>query len=196
MCCLKFGFVFTLVSLGFVSSGAAQELVRKGDFSKTIQTASSEKTTASTVVDGAWVLSAKNPWVVQESGGNLGAYIQVDSEAASASRLLYVVHNKKKAKGAYTLSFDYHQTDANDEFGVIVFGMNKALSIGGDSGAIQMDKGVAPGMTFVEVSKRWKQHTLPINLGDGFEYIYILFAGRAQYGQIGLDNVSFQPTRN
>ena len=194
MCSLKSKFVFTLVSLGLLSSGSAQELVRKGDFSKTTQTASSKETIASSVVDGAWVLSAKNPWVVRESGGNLGAYIQVDSEKISASRLLYVAHNRKNAKGAHTLSFDYHQTDSNDELGVIVFGMDKELSIGGDSGSIQLDKGVAPGMTFVEVSKRWKQHTLPINLGDGFEYIYILFAGRAQHGQVGLDNVSFQPT--
>ncbi len=195
MCRLKCGVVFTLVFLGLVSSGLAQELIRKGDFSKTTQTGCLEQTTGSSAADGAWVMSGKSPWSVLESGGNLGAYIQVDSEKTSPSRLLYVAHNRKKARGAHTLSFDYHQTDANDELGVIVFGMNKELSIGGDSGAIQMDKGVAPGMTFVEVSKRWTQHTLPVNLGDGFEYIYILFAGRAQHGQTGIDNVSFQATR-
>ncbi len=195
MCRLKYGFFFTLVSLGLVSSGLAEELIRKGDFSETTRSAFFGKTTSASAVDGAWVTSVKSPWSVLEFGGNLGAYIHVESKNESASRLLYVIHDKRKAVGNLMLSFDYYRTHANDELGVIVFGVNKELSIGGDSGAIQMEKGVAPGMTFVEISKRWKQHNLPVNLGDGFEYVYVLFAGRAQYGQIALDNVFFQPNR-
>jgi len=192
---LQRSIVLVGISLGFSSLGWAQEIVRKGDFSKIDQSTFYEKTTASSAVDGTWVSSVKHPWTVLESGGNLGAYVEVVSGETVASRLLYVARNRKKATGAHTLSFDYHQTDSSDELGVIVFGVNKELSIGGDLGSIQMEKGDAPGMTFVEPSKRWKEHVLPIDLGDGFEYIYILFAGRAEHGQTGLDNISFQPTR-
>ena len=187
-------FSFISISLSLVVSASAQEIVQKGDFSKTTRSVFSEPVTDSSSVDGAWVVSAKNPWVVRDVGGNLGEYIEVEYKKRSASRLLHVIHNGKRAAGIHTLSFDYHMTDSNDELGVIVFGMNKELSVGGDSGAIQMDKGAAPGMTFVEPSKRWAQHTLPISLGDGFEYVYNLFSGRAQFGQVGLDNVSFLST--
>ncbi len=169
------------------------ELIRAGDFSTASLALVAAEGSLSSELSTCWLRSKSHPWKIMDTGGNLGAHARVSSAGSQPSRMLYVVRNDKAAKGGYRLTFDYVLTDPSDALGVTVFAMDKDLRVGASSGAIHMDKGMQAGMTKMPVSSRWKTGTLSVNLGDGYNYVYVLFAGTGMAGYTGVDNVFLMP---
>lgn len=169
-------------------------LILSGDFSAASLAlpAASGDTTAE--LSGRWIRSAVSPWEISPYGGNLGPYVRA-AASREASRLLYVASDVKRSKGNYQLRFDYILTNPSDVLGVKVFVSDRDITIGTDGGDFRMNGSqLSADMTLLPAGASWAAYSLPVELGSGYNYIYVLFTGSGA-GNTGIDNVSLSPRR-
>ncbi len=169
-------------------------LILSGDFSTTalgLPTAAGDTTAE---LSGRWIRSVAASWEIFPYGGNLGPYVRA-AASRDAGRLLYVVSDAKRSTGSYVLRFDYILTEPADVLGVKVFVSDRDITIGTDGGDFRMNSFQRPSdMITLPISASWSTYYLPVELGNGYNYIYVLFSGSGS-GNTGVDNVSLSPQR-
>jgi len=168
-----------------------ENLVQNGDFSGLSLAVVPNEGLYSSAGSGRWFRSSTCPWMIAESGGNLGSYAYTRS--SKPARLLYVAWNNKSAKKAQ-LTFDYIKQDPDAFLGVKFFASDRDILIGRSSGQFHMDETSVPeGVIELSTSSIWKTQTFELNLEEGYEYLYILFVGEEK--AVGVDNVVLEPVQ-
>ena len=171
-----------------------ENLILSGDFSGAalaLPTAAGDTTAE---LSGRWLRSITSAWEISPNGGNLGPYVRA-SASREAGRLLYVVNDAKRSKGSYVLRFDYILTDPSDVLGVKVFVSDSDITIGTDGGNFRMNNSQRPAdMVMLPAGASWVTYYLPVELGGGYNYVYVLVIGSGA-GNTGIDNVSLSPQR-
>jgi hypothetical protein len=171
-----------------------ENLVLNGDFSGmslALPTAAGDSTA---VLSGRWIRSVSSAWEVSPQGGNLGPYVRA-AASRDAGRLLYVAADSKRSNGSYLLRFDYILTDSSDALGVKVFVSDRDITVGIDGGDFRMNSAQRPAdITLLPSCTSWTTYYMPVELGSGYNYIYVLFAGSGS-GNTGIDNISLSPRR-
>ena len=169
-------------------------LILSGDFSGTalaLPTAAGDTTAE---LSGRWIRSVNSAWEISPVGGNLGPYVRA-AASRDAGRLLYVASDAKRSKGSYVLRFDYILTDPSDVLGVKVFVSDSDITIGTDGGNFRMNNSQRPNdVVMLPSGASWVTYYLPVELGSGYNYVYVLFVGSGA-GNTGIDNVSLVPQR-
>ena len=167
-------------------------LILNGDFSSVSLAVPTSAGDTTEELSGRWLRSETSPWELFPSGGNLGPYVRA-AASREPSRLLYVVSDSGRSKGSYVLRFDYILTDPSDVLGVKVFVSNTDIRVGTDGGDFRMNSSHRPSdMVELPASKGWTTYYLPVELGSGYNCIYVLFSGSGT-GNTGIDNISFSP---
>lgn len=167
-------------------------LILNGDFSSVSLAVPTSAGDTTEELSGRWLRSVTSPWELFPSGGNLGPYVRA-AASREPSRLLYVVNDSGRSKGSYVLRFDYILTDPSDVFGVKVFVSNTDIRVGTDGGDFRMNSSHRPSdMVELPASRGWTTYSLPVELGSGYNCIYVLFSGSGT-GNTGIDNISFSP---
>ncbi len=169
-------------------------LILNGDFSgaSLALPTSSGDTTAE--LSGRWLRSVVSSWEIAPYGGNLGPYVRA-AASRETGRLLYVVSDAKRSKGSYVLRFDYKVADPSDVLSVKVFVSDRDITVGTDGGDFRMNNTQRPSdMVLLPVSASWATYYLPVELGGGYNYVYVLFIGSGA-GDTGVDNISLSPCR-
>jgi hypothetical protein len=171
-----------------------ENLVLNGDFSSTSLALPTALGNTTDELSGRWLRSATAPWEIVPYGGNLGPYVRATSTGDPA-RLLYVAKDDKRSKGSYALRFDYVKESAQDHLSVKVFVSDRDITVGTTGGNFRMNNtSLFSDMVDLPVSKGWKTYHVPVELGAGYNYVYVLFAGNNS-GNTGLDNVTLSPVR-
>jgi hypothetical protein len=169
-------------------------LVMNGDFSGMALALPSASGDSTAELSGRWLRSVTSAWEISPAGGNLGSYVRA-AASQEAGRLLYVASDAKRSKGSYVLRFDYILTGSSDALGVKVFVSDRDIVIGTDGGDIRMNSSQrAADLTMLPASTVWATYYLPVELGDGYNYVYVLFVGNGT-GNTGIDNISLSPRR-
>lgn len=167
-------------------------LILSGDFSSASLALPTSTGDTTAELSGRWIRSATSPWEISPFGGNLGPYVRA-AASKEASRLLYVAKDDGRSKGSYVLRLDYILADSSDTLGVKVFVSNRDITVGTAGGDFRMNSTQKPGdMVMLPSGKSWATYYLPVELGDGYNYIYVLFTGSGA-GNTGLDNISLTP---
>jgi hypothetical protein len=169
-------------------------LILNGDFSAAslaLPTATGDTTAE---LSGRWMRSVTSPWELSPYGGNLGAYARA-AASRQQTRLLYVASDTKRSTGSYLLRFDYILTDPADALAVKVFVSDRDITVGTDGGVLKMnDVQSLPDMISLPSAAGWTTYSLSVELGGGYNYIYVLFTGSGA-GNTGIDNVTLSPKR-
>jgi hypothetical protein len=169
-------------------------LILNGDFSAAslaLPTASGDTTAE---LSGRWLRPSVSPWEIVPYGGNLGGYVRA-AASRSESRLLYLASDAKRSKGGYVLRFDYILTNTSDSLAVKVFVSDRDITVGTTGGDFRMDNAQrSQDMVVLSPAAGWSTYYLPVELGEGYNYVYILFSGSGT-GNTGLDNISLVPRR-
>ncbi len=169
-------------------------LVLNGDFSGMALALPFPQGNSTAELSGRWVRSSRSAWEISPNGGNLGFYVCAAASAEPA-RLLYVAGDDKRSKGQYVLRFDYILTSQSDELGVKVFVSDRDITIGTDGGDFRMNSAQRMSdQVMLPASASWSTYYLPVELGAGYNYVYVLFSGSGT-GNTGIDNVSLSPRR-
>jgi hypothetical protein len=170
-------------------------LVLNGDFSGMALALPISQGNSTAELSGRWVhSSSRSAWEISPNGGNLGFYVRAAASAEPA-RLLYVAGDDKRSKGQYVLRFDYILTSQSDELGVKVFVSDRDITIGTDGGDFRMNSAQRMAdQVMLPASASWSTYYLPVELGAGYNYVYVLFSGSGT-GNTGIDNVSLSPRR-
>jgi hypothetical protein len=93
------------------------------------------------------------------------------------------------------LRFDYILTDTADVLGVRVFVSDTDIKVGTDGGNFLMNSVQRPkDMVMLPASATWVTYYLPVELGSGYNNIYVLFVGSGS-ANTGIDNASLSPQR-
>jgi len=167
-------------------------LILSGDFSETSLALPTVSGNSTSELSGRWLRPSSSAWDIMPQGGNLGPYARVSARGEPA-RLLYVVHDGKRSTGSYLLRFDYLLTDPADELGVKVFVTEADTKVGSDGGDFRMNSTQRPAdMVLLKPARSWTTFSLPVELGSGYNCIYVLFTGTGA-GSTGIDNVSLSP---
>jgi uncharacterized protein YgiM (DUF1202 family) len=169
-------------------------LILSGDFSGAALALPATAGDATAELSGRWIRSSTSVWEIFPSGGNLGPYVRA-AALREAGRLLYVVNDEKRSTGSYVLRFDYILADAADVLGVKVFVSDSDIAIGTDGGNFRMNGTQRPDdMVMLPAGQTWVTYYLPVELGNGYNNIYVLFVGSGS-SNTGIDNVSLSPQR-
>jgi uncharacterized protein YraI len=169
-------------------------LILNGDFSSASLALPTVAGDTTAELSGRWLRSVAAAWEIAPYGGNLGAYVRA-AASRDAGRLLYVVSDAGRSRGSYVLRFDYLLTDPSDVLGVKVFVSNTDIRIGTDGGDFRMNSSQRPDdMIMLPASATWATYYLPVELGSGYNCIYVLFTGSGT-GNTGIDNLSLSPRR-
>jgi uncharacterized protein YraI len=169
-------------------------LILSGDFSGAALALPTTAGDTTAELSGRWIRSSTSVWEIFPSGGNLGPYVRA-AASREAGRLLYVVNDEKRSTGSYVLRFDYILTDATDILGVKVFVSDSDIAIGTDGGNFRMNGAQRPDdMVMLSAGATWVTYYLPVELGNGYNNIYVLFVGSGS-SNTGIDNVSLSPQR-
>lgn len=171
-----------------------ENLILSGDFSGAslaLPTATGDTTAE---LSGRWLRSVTSPWEISPYGGNMGSYARA-AASRETSLLLYVASDAKRSAGSYLLNFDYILADPSDVLGVKVFVSDRDITIGTDGGNFRMNNPQRPAdMVILPTSASWIKYSMPVELGSGYNYIYVLFTGSG-IGNTGIDNISLSPRR-
>lgn len=169
-------------------------LILSGDFSGAALALPTTAGDTTAELSGRWIRSSTSAWEIFPSGGNLGPYVRA-AASREAGRLLYVVNDEKRSTGSYVLRFDYILTDATDVLGVKVFVSDSDIAIGTDGGNFRMNSTQRPDdMIMLPAGATWVTYYLPVELGNGYNNIYVLFVGSGA-ANTGIDNISLSPQR-
>jgi len=169
-------------------------LVLNGDFSTASLALPTTTGDTTAELSGRWLRSVSSPWEISPYGGNLGPYVRA-AASREGSRLLYVANDAKRSQGRYLLHFDYLITDPSDVLGVKVFVSDRDITVGTDGGDFRMNNTQRPGdLVMLPAAAGWTAYHLPVELGNGYNYVYVLFMGSGN-GNTGIDNVSLSPQR-
>ena len=169
-------------------------LILNGDFSGAALALPATAGDTTVELSGRWIRSNTSSWEIFPSGGNLGPYVRA-AASRQAGRLLYVVNDEKRSTGSYVLRFDYILTDASDVLGVKVFVSDSDIAIGTDGGNFRMNSTQRmDDMIMLSAGATWVTYYLPVELGDGYNNIYVLFVGSGA-ANTGIDNISLSPQR-
>ncbi|MFA6172483.1 MAG: SH3 domain-containing protein [Kiritimatiellales bacterium] len=169
-------------------------LILSGDFSGAALALPSTAGDTTAELSGRWLRSVISAWEISPYGGNLGAYVRA-AASREAGRLLYVVNDAKRSTGSYVLRFDYILADPSDVLGVKVFVSDSDITVGTDGGNFRMNNSQRPAdMVMLPASASWSTYYLPVELGGGYNYVYVLAVGSGA-GNTGIDNVSLSPQR-
>jgi uncharacterized protein YraI len=169
-------------------------LILNGDFSAASLALPTAAGNTTAELSGRWIRSVTSAWEISPYGGNLGGYVRA-AASRTASRLLYVASDAKRSAGSYLLRFDYILTDPADALAVRVFVSDRDITVGTDGGVLKMnDTKSLPDMIALPASAGWTAYSLPVELGSGYNCIYVLFTGSGA-GNTGIDNVSLTPKR-
>jgi len=169
-------------------------LILSGDFSGAALALPTTAGDTTAELSGRWIRSSTSAWEIFPSGGNLGPYVRA-AASREAGRLLYVVNDEKRSTGSYVLRFDYILTDAADVLGVKVFVSDSDIAIGTDGGNFRMNSTQRPDdMIILSAGATWVTYYLPVELGKGYNNIYVLFVGSGA-ANTGIDNISLSPQR-
>jgi len=142
-------------------------------------------------LSGRWIRSAGINWEIVKTDGQKNVFAKVKS--SRPSKLLYVISDKKKRKGRSRLSFDFIKTRSKDLLGMKLFATDEDVKIGQNTGQLLMGEETIPSdLEILPSAYSWDTRTLTVDLGDGYNYIYVLFMGTG-LGTTGLDNVRFVP---
>jgi uncharacterized protein YraI len=169
-------------------------LILSGDFSAAALGLPSAGGDTTAELSGRWLRAASSSWEISPYGGNLGPYARA-AASREAGRLLYVANDAKRSTGSYLLRFDYILADPADVLGVKVFVSDRDITIGTTGGILKMnDTQRMPDMIMLPAVTGWAAHSLAVELGSGYNFVYVLFAGSG-VGNTGIDNVSLSPQR-
>lgn len=173
---------------------SVSNLILSGDFSGAALALPTTAGDTTAELSGRWIRSNTSAWEIFPSGGNLGPYVRA-AASREAGRLLYVVNDEKRSTGSYVLRFDYILIDAADILGVKVFVSDSDIAIGTDGGNFRMNSPQCPDdMVMLSAGATWVTCYLPVELGNGYNNIYVLFVGSGS-SNTGIDNVSLSPQR-
>ena len=169
-------------------------LILSGDFSGAALALPTTAGDTTAELSGRWLRAVASAWEISPYGGNLGPYARA-AASRQTSRLLYLASDAKRSTGSYLLRFDYILTDPSDVLGVKVFVSDRDITIGTDGGDFRMNSAQRPSdMIMLPASASWTTYPLPVELGNGYNYVYVLFIGSGA-GNTGIDNVSLSPRR-
>jgi uncharacterized protein YgiM (DUF1202 family) len=169
-------------------------LVLNGTFSSTAFALPESNGSRTDNLSGRWVRSSKTPWTLSPTGGNLGAYARA-LNTLHPVRLLYLARDDKRSKGKYVLQFDYVLTHPKDTLAVKVFVSDSDILVGTVGGDFRMnDTEKFPDMIELPSVPDWTSHSVAVELGEGYNFVYVLFYGTGA-GNTGLDNVNLFPQR-
>jgi hypothetical protein len=169
-------------------------LILTGDFSGAALALPTTDGDTTAELSGRWIRSSTSAWEISPSGGNLGPYLRAAASRV-AGRLLYVVNDEKRSTGSYVLRFDYILTDTADVLGVRVFVSDTDIKVGTDGGNFLMNSVQRPDdMVMLPASATWVTYYLPVELGRGYNNIYVLFVGSGS-ANTGIYNASLSPQR-
>jgi hypothetical protein len=170
-------------------------LILSGDFSGAALALPTVAGDTTAELSGRWIRSSTSAWEIFPSGGNLGPYVRA-AASREAGRLLYVVNDGKRSAGSYVLRFDYILAAATDVLGVKVFVSDSDIAVGTDGGNFRMNSTQRPDdMIMLPAGAAWVTYYLPVELGSGYNNIYVLFVGNGSVNT-GIDNVSLSPQRH
>ena len=170
-------------------------LILSGDFTGAALALPAATGDSTAELSGRWLRSVNSAWEISPFGGNLGSYVRA-AASREAGRLLYVANDAKRSKGSYALRFDYILADPSDVLGVKVFVSDSDITIGTDGGNFKMNNSQRPNdMVILPAGASWATYYLPVELSNGYNYIYVLFVGSGA-GNTGIDNVSLSPQRH
>lgn len=170
-------------------------LILSGDFSGAALALPTVAGDTTAELSGRWIRSSTSAWEIFPSGGNLGPYARA-AASREVGRLLYVVNDGKRSAGSYVLRFDYILAAATDVLGVKVFVSDSDIAVGTDGGNFRMNNTQRPDdMIMLPAGAAWVTYYLPVELGSGYNNIYVLFVGNGSVNT-GIDNVSLSPQRH
>jgi uncharacterized protein YraI len=170
-------------------------LILSGDFSGAALALPTVAGDTTAELSGRWIRSSTSAWEIFPSGGNLGPYVRA-AASRDAGRLLYVVNDGRRSAGSYVLRFDYILAAATDVLGVKVFVSDSDIAVGTDGGNFRMNSTQRPDdMIMLPAGAAWVTYYLPVELGSGYNNIYVLFVGNGSVNT-GIDNVSLSPQRH
>ena len=170
-------------------------LILSGDFTGAALALPTATGGSTAELSGRWLRSVNSAWEISPFGGNLGPYVRA-AASREAGRLLYVVNDAKRSKGSYVLRFDYILADPADVLGVKVFVSDSDITVGTDAGNFKMNNSQRPNdLVILPAGASWVTYYLPVELSNGYNYIYVLFVGSGT-GNTGIDNVSLSPQRH
>jgi hypothetical protein len=167
-------------------------LILNGDFSSTALALPSIKGNSTRELSGHWLRSSQSSWELLPHGGNFGAYVRAPAYHAPC-RLLYLATDSGRSTGSYVLQFDYVLKKSTDTLGVKVFVSDRDVSVGTGGGDFMMDAhSEMRDLIMLPVSPIWATYRVPVELGNGYDNIYVLFCGTGME-HTGIDNVSLSP---